>query len=114
VFQTSIMILVVSRYLFRRGFSGIALWPFVLIKHKNLKWDLVFLNHERIHLRQQIELLVVVFYLWYVVEYLFRLIQYKNQYMAYRNISFEREAYANEKDLQYQQRRSFWNFLKYL
>jgi len=60
------------------------------------------------------ELLSVLFYLWYGVEYLFRLIQYKNQYVAYQNISFEREAYANEKDLQYIQRRSFWKFLRYL
>jgi hypothetical protein len=32
--------------------------------------------------------------------------------MAYRNISFEREAYANEKDLDYLKRRSFFGFLK--
>lgn len=108
------MIVVVSRFLFRHPFSGIALWPFVLVKHAYLKRNLVFLNHERIHLRQQVELLIVFFYLWYVLEYLFRMIQYKNQYLAYKNISFEREAYANEKDLQYVHRRSFWNFLKYL
>lgn len=108
------MIIIVSRLLFRQSFSGIALWPFVLLKHQHLKRNLVFLNHERIHLRQQVELLIVFFYLWYGLEYLFRRIQYKNEYLAYKNISFEREAYANEKDLQYVHRRSFWKFLKYL
>ena len=108
------MVLVVSKFLFRRSFSGITLWPFVFLKHEYLKKDLVFLNHERIHLKQQIELLLLFFYLWYALEYIFRIIQYKNRYLAYRNISFEREAYANEKDLQYVDQRSFWNFLKYL
>lgn len=108
------MIVVVSRFLFRYPFSGIALWPFVFLKHEHLRRNLVFLNHERIHLRQQVELLIIFFYLWYLLEYLFRMIQYRNQYLAYKNISFEREAYANEKDLQYVHQRSFWRFLKYL
>lgn len=112
--QYKMMILVVSRFLFRRPFSGIALWPFVFIKRVSLKKDLVFLNHERIHLKQQLQLLIVFFYIWYGAEYLVRLIQYKNQHLAYRNISFEREAYTNEKDLLYLERRPFWNFVMYL
>ncbi len=72
------------------------------------------MNHERIHLRQQIELLVVPFYVWYGLEFLLRLLQYRNRRKAYYNISFEREAYGNEKDLNYLKQRSFWNFLKYL
>jgi len=38
--------------------------------------------------------------------------QYKNFDLGYRNISFEREAYSNEKDLVYLRKRTFWNFLK--
>jgi len=91
-----------------------ALWPFVILKHSELKQNKVFLNHERIHLKQQAELLLVFFYLWYGLEFLFRIIQYKNRYTAYRNISFEREAYTNEKDLQYIDRRPFWRFLHYI
>jgi len=72
------------------------------------------MNHERIHLRQQLELLILPFYVWYFVEYLFRLVQFKDRKMAYRNISFEREAYENEKDLGYLKGRSFWRFLRYL
>jgi len=108
------MFVLVSRFLLRKNFSGIAIWPFIILKDKKLKQDLVFFNHERIHLRQQLELLIVPFYLWYVIEYFFRIIQYKNRNKAYRNISFEREAYANEKDLQYLKRRPFWKFIKYL
>lgn len=91
-----------------------ALWPFVLVRSKTQKTDPVFLNHEKIHLRQQIEMLLLPFFLWYVLEYLIRLIKYRDRNTAYRNISFEREAYTNEKDQRFLTQRSFWNFLKYL
>lgn len=89
------------------------LWPFVVLKHHSLKEDVVFLNHEQIHLRQQAELLVVFFYLWYALEFLFRLIQYKNRHKAYRNISFEREAYQYENDGNYLKNRKPYSFLKF-
>ncbi len=91
-----------------------ALWPFVILKHHELKERTVFINHERIHLRQQAELLVVFFYLWYGLEFLFRWIQYKNRRQAYRNISFEREAYAQESNSAYLKNRKAYSFLKYI
>ena len=108
------MILIVFKYLTPRGFRGLTFYPFVFLADKDDKLNKVFINHERIHIRQQIELLILPFYLWYFTEYLFRLIQYKDRKQAYFNISFEREAYANEKDLNYLKKRSFWRFLKYL
>lgn len=108
------MILIVNRFLLRKGFNGITLWPFVVLRKKELKTDARFLHHERIHLRQQAELLVLFFYVWYGVEFLVRWFQYKNRHLAYRNISFEREAYANEKDLAYIKKRPFWSFLSFL
>lgn len=108
------MFLVVNKYIFRKPFVGITLWPFIVIKKVDLKLDTVFINHERIHLRQQLELLIIPFFIWYGVEYLIRLIQYKNTYLAYRNISFEREAYHNETNLQYLKEKSFWSFLHFL
>ena len=107
------MIVLVKRGWIRKGFSAIALWPFVILKHKGLAEDEVFMNHERIHLRQQLELLVVLFYLWYGIEFFVRWIQMGNRKAAYHRISFEREAYGNEKDLHYLKKRSFWQFLKY-
>ena len=105
------MIILVNRFIFRKKFLGIALWPFLLLKDSALKADAIFMNHERIHLRQQVELLVLPFYLWYGIEYLVRLVQYQDRYKAYRNISFEREAYAKENDPAYLKKRSFWGFL---
>ncbi|MBV1924598.1 MAG: hypothetical protein KUG68_11290 [Flavobacteriaceae bacterium] len=106
------MFLIVNRFLIRKGFTGITLWPFIILKKKELKQDVVLINHEKIHLRQQLELMIVPFFIWYGTEYLIRLIQYRDRREAYLNISFEREAYANEKDLNYLKKRSFWSFIK--
>lgn len=72
------------------------------------------LNHERIHVRQWIETGFVLFAVWYPLEYLIRYIQYRDWYYAYKNISFEREAYANEAEVFYLSERKFWSFIKYL
>ncbi|WP_109302693.1 hypothetical protein [Aquimarina sp. AU474] len=107
------MPVIVNKYLIGRHFVGIALWPFIVVKEPFLKQDEAFINHERIHLRQQAELLVLPFYFLYFAEYIIRLIQYRNSQQAYRNISFEREAYLNEDDLNYLKTRKPWSFIKY-
>ncbi len=107
------MIVVVFKYLIPKGYRGLTLYPFVIISNEKDRSDSTFLNHEKIHIRQQVEMLVFPFYVWYIIEYLFRLIQYKDRRKAYFNISFEREAYANEKDLNYLTNRPFWLFIKY-
>ncbi len=108
------MFLIVNKYLLRKRFVGVTLWPFIVMKDRALENDVVFINHERIHFRQQRELLVLPFYIWYGLEFLVRLLQYKDRYKAYRNISFEREAYTNELDLDYLKRRSAWTFLRFV
>lgn len=92
--------------------TGIALWPFIILKSK--RPGKVVINHERIHLRQQLELLVLPFYAWYVFEWVVLLFKFKDLDKAYRNISFEKEAYQNESDLNYLNNRHFWAFTKYL
>lgn len=108
------MFLVVNKYLLRQNFVGITLWPFIVMRSKDLRKDHVFINHEKIHIRQQAEMLVLFFFIWYFVEYLFRLLQYRDRYIAYLNISFEREAYARELELDYLKQRPFWSFLSHV
>lgn len=91
-----------------------AFWPFIIVKSEANKADAVFLNHEHIHLRQQLELLVLPFYTWYGLEYLLRLIYFKNRYQGYRNISFERETYEHEQDIHYLKKRRQWVFISYI
>ena len=108
------MIVLVFKYLVPKGFRGFTFFPFVFLSDKKDREYAVLLNHERIHIKQQLELLVVFFFIWYGIEFLIRLVHYKNRREAYYNISFEREAYAKEKDLDYLKQRSFWSFLKYV
>lgn len=95
--------------------EGMALWPFILVA-KDLpvrSYPKVY-NHELIHCAQQKELLIIFFYIAYGIEYLLRRLQYKSWDEAYRNISFEREAYANERNFTYYKTRPFWGWIKYL
>ncbi|MBK6640253.1 MAG: hypothetical protein IPI23_12000 [Bacteroidetes bacterium] len=93
---------------------GIAIFPFIFLHEKAAKKDAVLLNHEKIHLRQQLELLILPFYLIYVVNYLYELIQTWNHEQAYRKILFEQEAYNNESDLEYLKKRKKFAYLYYL
>ena len=83
----------------------------VLFVRGNARIDDITLNHEKIHTAQIKELWYIFFYLWYVTEWLIRLFMKGN---AYRNISFEREAYNNENDLDYLKRRKRFSFAKYI
>ena len=79
------------------GFSAINLLG-VLFVHHGVYLSNELINHERIHTAQQREMLFVFFYLFYLVEWVVRIPMRGN---AYRNISFEREAYDNQRDLNY-------------
>jgi hypothetical protein len=80
-----------------------ALFPFILVNPKK-KFGPVLLNHERIHLRQELELLIIPFYIIYLAELVTK---------GYRNISFEREAYDNEHNLNYLKERKAYSWVKY-
>ena len=108
------MLLIVAKYLIPKGYRGLTVFPFVFVKYSVDKGNKIFVNHEKIHLRQQLELLILPFFIWYLLEYCLRLAQYKNANLAYRNISFEREAYANESNLEYLKNRAFFRFCNYL
>ncbi len=107
------MILVI-RHFFHKNYVGLSLWPFIILKDDHLKEDTVLINHERIHLRQQLELLLLPFYVLYVSEWLIRTLVYFDSYKAYQNISFEREAYYNENNTEYIRDRRPFSFIKYL
>ena len=89
--------------------NGMTIWPFVLVQQPNPSARL--LNHERIHLRQQLELLLLPFYIWYFAEYGYYRLRGLRHYEAYRSIRFEREAFANDHNLDYLNNRPFWAFL---
>lgn len=102
-------------YVFSAGrASAVTIFPFILLRVKDLHTDKYLINHERIHLSQALELLVFPFYTWYFIEFMIRYVQYRDFDKAYRNISFEREAYTNDQDLTYLTKRKLWSFRRYL
>ncbi len=95
------------------GKSFVAINLFGVIFYKG-SCDSVTFSHERIHSAQQRELAFVFFYIIYVLEWLVRLLCCLSWLKAYRSISFEREAYANQADGTYLQRRQRYSSFKYL
>lgn len=112
------MIKIVSPFLIRiltNNFAkAIAIFPFVIFKHRDLLDDLILINHEKIHLKQQLECLLFLFYIIYVFEYIKGRIDGNSHYDAYRKISFESEAFENEKKLNYLKQRNKYAWLKFL
>ena len=91
-----------------------ALFPVILVREKAIAEDEVIMNHELIHHRQQIELFIIPFYIFYLANYLLNRLKYEDHDSAYRNIIFEREAFAMDSDLDYLRHRKWFSFLKYL
>lgn len=90
---------------------AIALWPFVFIKDEGNE---VTINHEKIHLRQQVELLVVGFYILYGFYWLKSFVKNRDKDQAYYDIPFEKEAYTMQKDMTYLDNRSRYAWLNFL
>ena len=86
------------------GIRALAFFPFIIIPKSTIIDD-ELINHERIHLRQQLELLIIPFYVWYLIA-LWR--------KGYYGISFEREAHLNDGNLEYLKKRKPYSFIKYI
>jgi hypothetical protein len=68
---------------------------------------------KKIHIRQQLELLVLFFYLIYVIEWIVYRFKGMSYNEAYMNISFEKEAYSNDRNLNYLKEKKLFSFIKY-
>ncbi len=99
-----------NNYIPFKGFKAINLFG-VLFVRGNARISERTIRHETIHTAQMKEMLYIGFYLWYFIEWLIRLFMKGN---AYRNISFEKEAYSNEKDLRYLDNRKRFAWFKYI
>ena len=125
------MKIVRNKYIPFPGYKAINLFGVLFVKN-NAKIDDVTINHESIHSRQFVELMVLfavatvfirwwlpvfapfAFYVWYIVEWLIHLIRFRSTYIAYRRISFEREAYTHQGDVNYLPKRTWFSFLNYI
>lgn len=96
-----------------KGYKAVNLFGILFVR-EDAAMDGKDFNHEEIHTAQMREMLYVPFYLWYVVEWLVRLVQCRDFKKAYRSISFEREAYANERGMGYLGTRRRYSWTGYL
>ena len=91
---------------------GISLAPFgIYIKEGYLRYKYI-INHESIHWAQQMEMLIVFFYIWYLIEWLLKTIIHGKA--GYYYISFEREAFTYDDDLEYLKTRKHFAWIKFL
>lgn len=119
------------------GYIAITLWPFIFVRRQAwARFTNDVLRHERIHGRQQVELLLVgailaailaiagcgwwsllalpLFFWLYGLEWLLGLLYFGDSKLAYRAISFEQEAYDNEHDADYITNRRPFAWLQYI
>lgn len=129
--------IIVAPWLLPEKTIAFTLYPFIFVRDKELQPSVI--NHEKIHLAQQLEMILTslifcfitmfihrlgliyyilfsyaFFFIWYYIEYFIRGVHLKSFPDAYYRISFEREAYENENNHLYLKSRSVWAFLKYL
>jgi hypothetical protein len=92
--------------------GGITLAPFGIYLMEIYLNNKEFINHESIHWKQQLEMLILPFYIWYLVEWGIKYIMHGRQ--AYYYLSFEREAYLHQNDFEYLKKRKHFAWIKLL
>lgn len=97
-----------------KGYAAINIFGFVFARKELNPISDRTKNHEAIHTAQGKELIWIFFYLLYGLEWFIRLIQYRNSKLAYRNISFEKEAYTNDKNTTYLNNRKLYSSFRYI
>jgi len=101
------MIVVRNKLFPFKGFKAMAVWPFIFLR-KDSSFTDKDRRHEEIHGRQQLEMLWVFFFLWYLIEWIVRSIQYRSWKVGYYEISLEWEAYVNEGKKGYLEKRKHY------
>lgn len=103
-----------NKYLPPKGYKAMTIGPYIFVRENSIIGT-VDLNHEAIHWKQEKEMLILPFFIWYVVEFLIRYISNGFKWHdAYRNISFEQEAYVYQEDFTYPAIRKFMAWIEYI
>ena len=99
-----------NKYIPFQGYKAINLFGILFVR-AGVEISDRLIRHEAIHTAQMKEMLYIGFYIWYIFEWLIRLFMKGN---AYRNISFEKEAYKHQNELDYDKLRNRFEWLKHI
>ena len=106
------MIIIKNKIIPFGNYSTINLFGILFTKSDSLSPKTI--NHERIHTKQMLEMLIVFYYLWYCIEYVIVRFCHKKQNAAYHDISFEEEAHNNDDNLHYLDNRKHFAWWRYV
>lgn len=101
----------------KKGFrdaKAAAFIPFVFVRKEEYATP-IFINHERIHFKQQIETLIIGSWILHIIEDLYSRLFLKLKspdYYLYRAV--EQEAYRNQHDMDYLKNRKWFSIFKYV
>lgn len=94
-------------------FFAITLAPFgIYVKSEQPCRHPLTLRHELTHWKQQMEMGIIFFYLWYFIEWLIKLLWFGKD--AYYHISFEKEAYFSQVISDYNSKRRRFAWFKFI
>ena len=106
------------------GFSYMNLFGILFTRKKDLQMKKSTYNHESIHSEQYKDLGYILFLPLYLLEWIIKIpfswFYKKKKYgnpiskVAYRSISLEQEAYYNQYDFQYLDKRKRYTWVKYI
>ena len=99
-----------------KGYIALTVFPWVFIRNSaKQRYTPTVNRHETTHGYQQIETLWILFFVIYGLEYLIKIfICGFDTSRAYRSISFEQEAFYNQGDVNYNNTRKHYAWVKYI
>lgn len=106
------IVVTVNRFIFGRRIIGMTIFPFIFMRKDSV--NPVVINHESIHIRQQLETLIIGFYLMYLLFWIWNTITPIIPGGSYYRIPFEKEAYSNENNQNYLKTRKPFAWFKYI
>lgn len=97
-------------------FVALTVYPFIFVrKDQRGKYTSTAFRHEKTHALQQRELLLLPFLVLYGLEWIVKMPLCRfDRHRAYRSISFEQEAYATQREIDYNMIRSSYAWRKYV
>lgn len=101
----------------KKGFNdakAAAFIPFIFVRKEEYATP-IFINHERIHFKQQIETLIIGSWILHILEEIYsRLFLHLKTTDCYLYRAVEQEAYRNQHDMNYLKNRKWFSVFKYI